>query len=179
MRTESCSIPSFNPATGRISTKSLSRSKRSNSFAALRRVKSVKTVTSLKRNGVLNSLLGVFAERLNFNAERRTSNAERRISCLRVRRSVFGVLCQSGSDRSAFSSAFGRVKGAWWPPRSSKPPSVGNGRDRFDSYPLRQLIFDLRSAIFEREPFVPKSQFEIPKSRIRKGGDCDATRANP
>src|ERR1022692_3820496 len=31
-----------------------------------------------------------------------------------------------------------RVKGAWWPSRSSKPPSAGNGRDRFDSYPQIQ-----------------------------------------
>src|ERR1043166_9524029 len=33
-----------------------------------------------------------------------------------------------------------RVMGAWWPSRSSKPPSVRfTGRDKFDSYPLRQL----------------------------------------
>ena len=33
-----------------------------------------------------------------------------------------------------------RVKGAWWPPRSSKPLSVCfAGRGKFDSYPLRQL----------------------------------------
>ncbi len=30
-----------------------------------------------------------------------------------------------------------RVKGAWWPSRSSKSPSVLTGRGRFDSYPLR------------------------------------------
>ena len=30
-----------------------------------------------------------------------------------------------------------RVKGAWWPSRSSKSPSALTGRGRFDSYPLR------------------------------------------
>jgi hypothetical protein len=30
-----------------------------------------------------------------------------------------------------------RVKGAWWPSRSSKSLSVPNDRGRFDSYPLR------------------------------------------
>jgi len=33
-----------------------------------------------------------------------------------------------------------RVKGAWWPSRSSKSPSVPNDRGRFDSYPLRLHI---------------------------------------
>jgi hypothetical protein len=51
-------------------------------------------------------------------------------------------------ERSAFSF-FRRVKGAWWPSRSSKPSSAGNGRGRFDSYPLRQIIFDFRFLIFD------------------------------
>ena len=38
-----------------------------------------------------------------------------------------------------------RVKGAWWPPRSSKPLSVCfAGRGKFDSYPLRQLSTRIR-----------------------------------
>ena len=32
-----------------------------------------------------------------------------------------------------------RVKGAWWPSRSSKSPSTRKSRGRFDSYPLRQI----------------------------------------
>ena len=45
-----------------------------------------------------------------------------------------------------------RVKGAWWPSRSSKPLSVRHspGRGRFDSYPLRLFIFDFRFSIFHR-----------------------------
>src|SRR6266511_5083172 len=41
-------------------------------------------------------------------------------------------------------SEIGRVKGAWWPSRSSKPSSPRKWRGRFDSYPLRQLMFDGR-----------------------------------
>ncbi len=42
-------------------------------------------------------------------------------------------------------STIWRVKGAWWPSRSSKPSlSRLAGRDRFDSYPLRHLISDRR-----------------------------------
>src|SRR5690242_15693654 len=46
---------------------------------------------------------------------------------------------------------FRRVKGAWWPSRSSKPLSVrySPGRGRFDSYPLRLLIFDFRFSILD------------------------------
>jgi hypothetical protein len=46
---------------------------------------------------------------------------------------------------------FWRVKGAWWPSRSSKPLSVrySPGRGRFDSYPLRLFIFDFRFSIFD------------------------------
>ena len=45
-----------------------------------------------------------------------------------------------------------RVKGAWWPSRSSKPLSVRHppGRGRFDSYPLRLFIFDFRFSISDR-----------------------------
>ena len=41
-----------------------------------------------------------------------------------------------GVGRWAFSIS-GRVKGAWWPSRSSKPSSLRKWRGRFDSYPLR------------------------------------------
>jgi hypothetical protein len=44
---------------------------------------------------------------------------------------------------------FRRVKGAWWPSRSSKPLSVRKSRGRFDSCPLRLLISDFRLPIFD------------------------------
>ena len=52
--------------------------------------------------------------------------------------------------RWAFSASW-RVKGAWWPSRSSKPLLVRQppGRGRFDSYPLRHPIFDFRLPIFD------------------------------
>ena len=170
MPTESCSIPSFNPATGRISTRSLSRSKRLSRHAGpQRRVKSARQrparkafrITSLERESlypmrslgrsrafnsafdVRRSMFGVFPEPGKFNAQHSTLNVQRSIYRLRVERWALDV------ERWTLK-CFRRVKGAWWPPRSSKPPSVGNGRDRFDSYPLRQLIFDFRFSIFDR-----------------------------
>ena len=163
MPTESCSIRNFNPATGRISTRSLSRSRRLNSvFAALRRVTSVKSVTSLKRNGVARSPLSVFSQPRELEAQRSTLNAQRSICRARVGRWALDV------ERWALLSFSGRVKGAWWPPRSSKPPSVGNGRDRFDSYPLRptrDLMFDGRCLI-ER----PRPQTSNLKSQTSRRG---------
>ena len=46
-----------------------------------------------------------------------------------------------------------RVKGAWWPSRSSKSPSALTGRGRFDSYPLRpspSSSIDQKSKMAER-----------------------------
>jgi hypothetical protein len=63
---------------------------------------------------------------------RRGSPSPRHRGLLSVRRSMFDV------GRSAFS-LHRRVKGAWWPSRSSKPLLVRQLPDqgRFDSYPLR------------------------------------------
>jgi hypothetical protein len=89
-----------------------------------------------------------------------------------VRSSTFDVRCSM--FRSDFS---GRVMGAWWPPRSSKPSSARfTGRGVFDSLPLRQLnlrftICDLRAlaAPVSARPRVNR------RSSIadRKGGDAD------
>ena len=144
------SIPSCNPVTGRTSTRSLSRSRRSSSNASA---------------FISRSAFYVFAELLVFNAERR-------ISRLRVGRSAFGV------GRWAFSSAFGRVKGAWWPSRSSKPPLAGNGRDRFDSYPLRHFMFDGRGLRFEVKPQIASQPQTSKIETSRKGVNQDAARAN-
>jgi hypothetical protein len=106
-----CSIPSSTPANGRILTRSSRRSKNSNSVSRL--------------------VSGHAALRF-FNAQRSTLNAQPVIQL---------VGCWTlDLERRAFSFAR-RVKGAWWPSRSSKPSSSRlAGRGRFDSYPLRHLI---------------------------------------
>jgi hypothetical protein len=114
-----CSIPSLNPAIGRISTRSLGRSKRGSRTAA--------------RYQPLNSTKAIAPWSLgSFNVQRSTLNAQRSIQ------RVEGCMLDVG--RWTFSVSR-RVKGAWWPSRSSKPSSsrlAGGGR--FDSYPLRQIF---------------------------------------
>jgi hypothetical protein len=120
-----CSIPSLNPASGRISTRSLRRSRKGNStatsfFAARSRANATRSWASSFFN----------AQRLTLNVQRSTQTVESWMSdCLLA--NPFGV------GRWAFST-MRRVKGAWWPSRSSKPLSSRlAGRGRFDSYPLR------------------------------------------
>jgi hypothetical protein len=110
-----CSIPNSIPATGRTSTTSSRQSKRLNSTTALGEAISLTAVTELWIRKV-------------FNAQRSTFNAQRSIQT--VGRWTLGV------GRWTFSF-YGRVKGAWWPSRSSKPSSPRKWRGRFDSYPLR------------------------------------------
>src|SRR5205823_4692437 len=66
-----------------------------------------------------------------------------------------------------------RVKGAWWPSRSSKPLSVRQppDRGRFDSYPLRLTMFDVRSLMFEvraDSTSNPKSNLKLQTSNISR-----------
>jgi hypothetical protein len=147
-----CSIPNSSPVSGRISTTSLRLSRKRNSastafFAALRLTKVIEAQTL--------SL---------FNAQRSTPNAQRSIQT--VRDWMLGVGCW------AFSS-LGRVKGAWWPSRSSKPSSPRKWRGRFDSYPLRQIILiaDCRLPRHRSDDFNRKSQFE--NRNWLKGGDIN------
>ena len=105
-----CSILNSKPATGRISTTSSRRSRNSNSTTALDEALSLTAVTELWIRKV-------------FNAQRSTFNAQRSIQTV---------------GRWTFSF-YGRVKGAWWPSRSSKPSSPRKWRGRFDSYPLRSF----------------------------------------
>ena len=100
-----CSIPNSNLANDRISTRSLTRSKKRNN----RRAASILVI----------SPYGYVQKRHQ------------------------GVALQSGLLRWTFDvgrwvlCASRRVKGAWWPSRSSKPSSSRKWRGRFDSYPLR------------------------------------------
>lgn len=116
-----CSIPNSTPAIGRTSTPSSWRSRKQNSASTLFFAAPGLTKTIQKRTLSL------------FNAQRSTPNAQRPnpiVGCW-----VLDV------EHWAFSS-FWRVKGAWWSSRSSKPLSVPHtrDRDRFDSYPLRQIL---------------------------------------
>ena len=110
-----CFIPNSTPATGRTSTISSRRSRNSNSTTPLGEAISLTAVTELSIRKV-------------FNAQRSTLNAQRSIQT--VGRWTLDV------GRWTFSF-YGRVKGAWWPSRSSKPSSPCKRRGRFDSYPLR------------------------------------------
>ena len=127
-----CSIPSWTPAIGRISTPLSRRSRKQNNastafFAALSLTKAIETQTL--------SL---------FNARRPTLNPQ--CSIQTVGRWMLGV------ERWAFFSW--RVKGAWWSSRSSKPLSVPHtrGRGRFDSYPLRQVSVVILSGAKSKDP---------------------------
>ena len=122
-----CSIPNSTPATGRTSTAPLRRSRRSNNASA----SFFETVTAAKA-------IGSSALRF-FNAQRSIQTVGRWI--LYIERWVF--------------SSIRRVKGAWWPSRSSKPSSPRKWRGRFDSYPLRHSIFDFRLPIFDRSKDTP------------------------
>ena len=80
-----------------------------------------------------------------------------------------------------------RVKGAWWPSRSSKPLSArSTSRGMFDSYPLRHFHF--RFAIFDSrfEEAARKASAADPlvhrKSQIvnsKKGGGCRVAQTAP
>src|SRR5215472_15003831 len=135
-----CSIPNSSPASGRISTRSSKRSRKQN-----------------------NPAEGFDALRLTAAVG---SNSPRRLNSQRSIQKVGRWTLDVG--RWVFS-ATRRVKGAWWPSRSSKPSSPRKWRGRFDSYPLRHLISDLRFSIGDWPPrisddFNRKSQFENRKS---------------
>ena len=117
-----CSILNSKPATGRISTTSSRRSRNSNSTTALDEALSLTAVTELWIRKV-------------FNAQRSTFNAQRSIQTV-GRWTLDACSRFIGVGRWTFFS-FRRVKGAWWPSRSSKPSSPRKWRGRFDSYPLR------------------------------------------
>ncbi len=129
-----CSIPNSTPATGRTSTTSSRRSRSSNSTTPLGEAISLTAATELWIREV-------------FNAQRSTLNAQRSIQTV-GRWTLDACSRFIGVGRWTFFS-FRRVKGAWWPSRSSKPSSPRKRRGRFDSYPLRQITFDGRCLTFD------------------------------
>jgi hypothetical protein len=129
-----CSIPNSSPANGRISTRSLRRSRKQNSHT-LASVSVIRRLAcSLQKQRQVRHVESVV---------RRTAALQSALSARKIQRWTLDV------GRWVFLAIW-RVNGAWWPSRSSKPPSSRlAGRDRFDSYPLRHLIFDLRFSIFD------------------------------
>ena len=122
-----CSIPNSSPASGRISTRSLRRSRKQNSQPRA-------SVSVIRRS--------VF----RFQGRRQV----RHIESVRWQTAAFKSGTAARKIQSTIcnrQSAIRRVKGAWWPSRSSKPSSPRKWRGRFDSYPLRLFIFDFRLPI--------------------------------
>ena len=139
-----CSIPNSSPASGRISTTSLRRSRKQN---------------SQPRASV--SVIRHSAFRLQGRRQ------VRHLESVRWQTAAF----QSGTAARKIQSvipnrrsAIRRVKGAWWPSRSSKPSSPRKWRGRFDSYPLRLFICNCRLLWCTSDDFNRKSQFENRKS---------------
>ena len=122
-----CSIPNSSPASGRISTRSLRRSRKQNSQprASVSVIRS--SAVSLQERRQVRHVESVRWQ----NAAFKSGTAARKIQSAIPNR----------------QSPIRRVKGAWWPSRSSKPSSPRKCRGRFDSYPLRLFLFDFRLPI--------------------------------
>ena len=146
-----CSIPNSTPATGRTSTTSSRRSRNSNSTTALDEAISLTAVTELSIRKVFN------AQRSIQTVGRWTLDA-----CSRF----------IGVGRWTFSF-YGRVKGAWWPSRSSKPSSPCKRRGRFDSYPLRSFPA-VPVAVSLCETRTSPTGRRLQRSLV-KGGESDVT----
>ena len=115
-----CSIPNSSPASGRISTRSLRRSR--------------------KQNSQPRAAVSVICSPAFSLQERRQV---RHVESVLWRTAALQSGLRAREIQSAFrnrQSAIRRVKGAWWSSRSSKPSSLRKWRGRFDSYPLRRII---------------------------------------
>jgi hypothetical protein len=130
-----CSIPNSTPATGRTSTPSSRRSRNLSEPARIR-----------------FSLVG----RVEFKSGVKP-HSKARFARERIRRWALSLQSAIRNSQSAIRNALTlhysntprRVKGAWWPSRSSKPSSPRKRRGRFDSYTLRQMEFDVRFLMFD------------------------------
>ena len=157
------SIPNSIPATGRISTPSSRRSKRGSSGVPQRAAFRLRRIASPW-------------EPQSFNVQRPTLNAQRSIQI--VGRWKLDV------GRWTFS-CHRRVKGAWWPSRSSKPSSPRKWRGRFDSYPLRLDCSTLNAQgptlnVQLRQLGVERWTLDVERFLLNsKGGDVDVARADP
>ena len=147
-----CSIPNSTPATGRTSTTSSRRSRRLNSASS-----------SFFEASRLAKAIGPWTLRF-LNAQHSTLNAQHSIHT--IERWALDV------GRWTFSS-FWRVKGAWWPSRSSKPSSPCKRRGRFDSYPLRSFPA-VPVAVSLCETRTSPTGRQLQRSLV-KGGESDVT----
>jgi hypothetical protein len=137
-----CSIPNSNPASGRISTTSLKPLRKQNSqpracVSVIRR-----TVFSVqKRRQVREGELVTWPRQVG--TVQSVPRAQRIQSTVGSRADGIGETegkaAMGSGEPTSFNrrSAIWRVKGAWWPSRSSKPSSPYKWRGGFDSYPLR------------------------------------------
>ncbi len=139
----SCSTPNSSLASGRTSTRSLRRSKRQNSQRA--------------------SVLIIRRSAFSLEKRRQTASFQSTFRAQEIRRWMLDV------GHWEFS-VIRRVKGAWWPSRSSKPSSSRKCRGRFDSYPLRQIF----SRHAERNP--TKSKDPAARSTADSPGLLDLAR---
>jgi hypothetical protein len=120
-----CSIRNSSPASGRISTRSLRQSRRQN-----------------RQQFSFGSVIRHSAFTLRKRLQVRHVESvpwPRRIGTLQTSLCAREIRCWTLSIESREFSEIRRVKGAWWPSRSSKPSSPRKWRGRFDSYPLRQI----------------------------------------
>ena len=149
-----CSIPNSSPASGRISTRSLRRSRKQNSQPRASVIR--RSAFSLRERRQVRHLESVRWPTAAFQS----GTAARKIQ---------SAICNR-------QSAIRRVKGAWWPSRSSKPSSPRKWRGRFDSYPLRQIIFDCRLPIVDCPGTGRMISIAYCNSKIEnslKGGDIN------
>jgi hypothetical protein len=161
---ENCSIRNFSPATGPISTPWSAQLRKSNSpsegfFGAV-------GLTIVVESWMLRL----------FNAQHPTLNTQRSIQTAECWMLDHLLANPFGVGRWAFPSSR-RVKGAWWPSRSSKPLSVRKSRGRFDSCPLRQSIFDFRLPIFDWPQIRAADQIKHQTSREEV--NAHVSRTNP
>ena len=142
-----CSTPNSILANGRISTRSSRRSRKQNS-------------RPLAFVSVIRRLPFSFQKRRQVRhgepVLRRTAALQIALNARKIRRWTLGV-------RHWVFSAIWRVKGAWWPSRSSKPSLLRKWRGRFDSCPLRHLISDLRFSIFDCQCSHRRTGYKLSK----------------
>ena len=135
-----CSIPNSTPATGRTSTTSSRRSRRLNSasskFFEASRLAGAIWPWALR---FLNAQRSTLESQHPIHTIERWAPCSRRLSELDAYSRFLGVGRVLAIHRSLTFSFHRRVKGAWWPSRSSKPSSPCKRWGRFDSYPLRSF----------------------------------------